>query len=56
MDEKSQVQALDRTLTGTPHEERALGTMTHGYKRNGTTCFFTALNVLKGKVIRVLLS
>ena len=51
MDEKSQVQALDRTQPGLPLKKGRCGTMTHDYKRNGTTCLFAALNVLDGTVI-----
>lgn len=51
VDEKSQVQALDRTQPGLPMKKGRCGTMTHDYKRNGTTCLFTALNVLDGNVI-----
>jgi len=51
VDEKSQVQALDRTQPGLPMKKGRCGTMTHDYKRNGTTCLFTALNVMDGKVI-----
>ena len=51
VDEKSQVQALDRTQPGLPMKKGRCGTMTHDYKRNGTTCLFAALNVLDGKVI-----
>jgi len=51
IDEKSQVQALDRTQPGLPMKKGRCGTMTHDYKRNGTTCLFAALNVLEGKVI-----
>jgi transposase len=51
VDEKSQVQALDRTQPGLPMKKGRCGTMTHDYKRNGTTCLFAALNVLEGKVI-----
>jgi transposase len=43
--------ALDRTQPGLPMKRGRLGTMTHDYKRNGTTTFFAALNVLDGKVI-----
>jgi transposase len=50
-DEKSQVQALNRTQPGLPMKKGRCGTMTHDYKRNGTTCLFAALNVLEGKVI-----
>lgn len=51
VDEKSQIQALDRTQPGLPLKKGRCGTMTHDYKRNGTTCLFAALNVLEGKVI-----
>jgi len=51
VDEKSQVQALDRTQPGLPMKKGRCGTMTHDYKRNGTTCLFAALNVLEGNVI-----
>jgi len=51
VDEKSQIQALDRTQPGLPMKKGRLGTMTHDYKRNGTTCLFAALEVLQGKVI-----
>ena len=51
VDEKSQVQALDRTQPGLPMKKGRCQTMTHDYKRNGTTCLFAALNVLEGKVI-----
>ena len=51
VDEKSQVQALDRTQPGLPLKKGRCGTMTHDYKRNGTTCLFAALNVLEGTVI-----
>ena len=50
-DEKSQVQALDRTQPGLPMKKGRAGTMTHDYKRNGTTTLFAALNVLDGHVI-----
>src|SRR5664280_1037556 len=50
-DEKSQVQALDRTQPGLPMKKGRCGTRTHDYKRNGTTCLFAALNVLDGSVI-----
>ena len=50
-DEKSQVQALDRTQPGLPMKKGRAATMTHDYKRNGTTTLFAALNVLNGKVI-----
>jgi transposase len=51
VDEKSQVQALDRTQPGLPLKKGRAGTMTHDYKRNGTTTLFAALNILNGKVI-----
>ena len=51
VDEKSQIQALDRTQPGLPMKKGRLGTMTHDYIRNGTTTLFAALNVLEGKVI-----
>lgn len=51
LDEKSQIQALDRTQPGLPLKKGRCGTMTHDYKRNGTTTLFAALNVLEGKVI-----
>jgi transposase len=51
VDEKSQVQALDRTQPGLPMKKGRCGTMTHDYKRNGTTCLFAALNILEGRVI-----
>ena len=51
VDEKSQIQALDRTQPGLPIKQGRCGTMTHDYKRNGTTTLFAALNVLDGTVI-----
>jgi transposase len=51
VDEKSQIQALDRTQPGLPLKKGRAGTMTHDYKRNGTTTLFAALDVLDGKVI-----
>jgi len=51
VDEKSQIQALDRTQPGLPLKKRRAGTMTHDYKRHGTTTLFAALNVLDGTVI-----
>ncbi len=51
VDEKSQIQALDRTQPGLPIKKGRRGTMTHDYIRNGTTTLFAALNVLEGKVI-----
>ncbi len=50
-DEKSQIQALDRTQPGLPMKQGRCGTMTHDYKRNGTTSLFAALNVLDGTII-----
>ncbi|MDR3490288.1 MAG: IS630 family transposase, partial [Bradyrhizobium sp.] len=49
-DEKSQIQALDRTQPGLPLKKGRGATMTHDYKRNGTTTLFAALNVLTGEV------
>ena len=51
VDEKSQIQALDRTQPGLPMKKGRCGTMTHDYKRNGTTSLFAALEVLQGRVI-----
>ncbi len=51
MDEKSSVQALDRTQASLPMKKGRAGTMTHDYKRHGTTTLFAALNVLTGAVI-----
>ncbi len=51
VDEKSQMQALDRTQPGLPIKRGKAGTMTHDYKRHGTTTLFAALDVLSGKVI-----
>ncbi len=51
VDEKSQIQALDRTQPGLPMKKGRAGTLTHDYKRNGTTTLFAALNVLDGTVI-----
>lgn len=50
-DEKSQVQALDRTQPGLPMKRGRCGTMTHDYKRHGTTSLFAAMNVLDGTII-----
>jgi transposase len=50
-DEKSQIQALDRTQPGLPLKKGRCGTMTHDYKRNGTTTLFAALSMLDGTVI-----
>jgi transposase len=51
MDEKSQIQALDRTQPSLPLKPGRAGTMTHDYKRHGTTTLFAALDVLTGRVI-----
>ena len=51
VDEKSQIQALDRTQPGLPMKPGRAGTMTHDYKRHGTTTLFAALNILDGTVI-----
>jgi transposase len=51
IDEKSQIQALDRTQPGLPLKPGKCGTMTHDYKRNGTTTLFAALDTLTGTVI-----
>jgi hypothetical protein len=51
VDEKSGIQALDRRQPGLPLKKGRCGTMTHDYKRHGTTTLFAALNVLEGKVI-----
>jgi transposase len=51
VDEKSQIQALDRTQPGLPMKKGRAGTMTHDYKRHGTTTLFAALRLLDGKVI-----
>lgn len=50
-DEKSQIQALDRTQPGLPLKKGRAGTMTHDYKRHGTTTLFAALDVATGEVI-----
>jgi transposase len=50
-DEKSQIQALDRTQPGLPLKKGRAATLTHDYKRNGTTSLFAALNIATGKVI-----
>ena len=50
-DEKSQIQALDRTQPGLPIVPGRCGTMTHDYKRNGTTTLFAAIDMAQGKVI-----
>jgi transposase len=51
IDEKSQIQALDRTQPGLPMKPGRCGTMTHDYRRHGTTTLFAALNLLDGTVI-----
>jgi transposase len=51
IDEKSQIQALDRTQPGLPLKPGRCGTLTHDYKRNGTTTLFAALNILDGTVV-----
>lgn len=51
VDEKSQIQALDRTQPGLPIKKGRCNTMTHDYKRNGTTTLFAALEVLQGRVV-----
>ncbi len=51
VDEKTQIQALDRTQPGLPLKKGRCGTMTHDYKRNGTTTLFAALEVLQGRVV-----
>lgn len=50
-DEKSQVQALDRTQPGLPMKKGRAGTMTHDYKRNGTTTLFAAMELVEGRII-----
>jgi transposase len=56
VDEKSQIQALDRTQKSLPIYPGRLGTMTHDYRRNGTTTLFAALNVAEGIVIEACMS
>ncbi len=51
VDEKSQIQALDRTQPGLPMKKGRCGTITHDYKRNGTTTLFAALEIAQGKVV-----
>ncbi len=51
VDEKSQIQGLDRTQPGLPLKKGRAGTLTHDSKRNGTTTLFAALNVLDGTVL-----
>ena len=55
-DEKSQIQALDRTQPGLPMKKGRCGTFSHDYVRNGTTTLFAALNVAEGKLIGTCLS
>ena len=55
-DEKSQIQALDRTQPGLPLKKGRCQTMTHDYKRNGTTSLFAALNIANGEVIGTCMS
>jgi transposase len=55
-DEKSQIQALDRTQPGLPMKKGRCGTMTHDYKRNGTTTLFAALELAEGKLIGTCMS
>jgi len=54
VDEKPQIQALDRTQLGLPMKKERAGTLTHDYKRYGTTTLFAALNVLQGQRYRPL--
>jgi hypothetical protein len=51
VDEKSQIQVLDRTQPGLPLKKGCARTMTHDYKRNGTTTLFAALDVKTGEII-----
>jgi transposase len=51
VDEKSQIQELDRTQPALPRKKGCAGTMTHHYERHGTTTLFAAMNVLDGTVI-----
>jgi transposase len=51
VDEKSQIQALDRTQPGLPLKKGRAGTMTHDYKRNGTTTLFAALDIKTREII-----
>ena len=53
VDEKSQIQALDRTQPGLPLKKGRCGTMTHDYKRNGVTTLFAAMNMLTGEVLSI---
>jgi len=56
VDEKSQIQALDRTQPGLPIKKGRCGTMTHDYKRNGTTTLFAALELAEGRLIGTCMS
>src|SRR5262245_47323539 len=56
VDEKSQIQALDRTQNSLPMYPGRSGTMTHDHKRNGTTTLFAALDVAEGVVIKACMS
>ena len=56
LDEKSQIQALDRTQPGLPLKKGRAQTMTHDYKRHGTTTLFAALNTLDGQVLATCMS
>ncbi len=51
VDEKSQIQALDRSQPGLPMKKGRCGTLTHDYKRNGTTTLFAALELAQGQVV-----
>ena len=51
VDEKCQIQALERTQPGLPWKKGRCGTMTHDYKRHGTTTLFTGMNVADGSLI-----
>lgn len=51
VDEKTQIQALDRTQPGLPLSPNRIGSRTHDYKRHGTTCLFAAFDIVTGKVI-----
>ena len=56
VDEKSQIQALDRTQPGLPIKKGRCGTMTHDYKRNGTTTLFAAIEMTEGRLIGTCMS
>lgn len=51
VDEKTQIQALDRIQSGLPLSERRIGSRTHDYKRHGTSCLYTSFSILIDKVI-----